>query len=255
MEKLNSVSPLDEVPVNAHAARTVAIIGTIAFHALLVVLAIVTGVTREVSERALASVSEMIDVELPEEQAAPIPEEPQKAPLPKLNVTQPTPEAAPPPETAQASEALTAIDDVVDFGNTIVTGTGSAYAGGVTDGKGTAKQAVRDLRAQGGGVVGGIGTTSGSDLSRPPRLAGGSAWDCPFPEEADSLGIDSAVVSLRITVTKDGNVSTVQVVRDPGDGFGREARHCAQKKRWAPALDGSGLAIDGVTDVNVRFER
>jgi protein TonB len=44
-------------------------------------------------------------------------------------------------------------------------------------------------------------------------------------------------------------------VRDPGTGFGREARRCALRKRWSPALDRAGRPTAGAAVVNVRFVR
>jgi len=120
----------------------------------------------------------------------------------------------------------------------------------------TAQEAVRDSRARAGGVERGAGAdTSGVDRSRIPVLAGGAHWDCPFLDEADGAGIESAVVGLEVRVAADGRVESITVSRDPGSGFGREARRCALSRRWSAALDRAGSPISRTTAVNVRFER
>ena len=150
---------------------------------------------------------------------------------------------------------LAAADDVVDFGDTFVAGAGTTYAGGVTESGGTSERAVRDVRARAGGVEGGTGTALHGDLSQPPALAGGVQWDCPFPEEADDFDIDRAVVALRVDVAADGSVKSAAVTRDPGDGFGREARRCALRKRWSPGRDRGGNPMNATALVNVHFQR
>jgi protein TonB len=253
MERPNPISPLDAVPDDSAKAASMATLATVAFHGALVVIAMIAGVASGAGKQALIAVSEMIEVDLPKEQPEP---PPPAVEAESTRIKQQTPDQeAPAPEAAQAAEALTANEDVVDFGDTLVTGTGSAYAGGVTESTGTSTQAVRDDRARAGGVIGGTGIGPAVDRSRPPRLAGGNAWNCPFPEESDLESTDHAVVTLRVVVAKDGGVSSVQIMRDPGMGFGREAKRCALSKRWAPAWDVNGAAIDGVTDVNVRFDR
>jgi protein TonB len=96
---------------------------------------------------------------------------------------------------------------------------------------------------------------SGPDLTRRPSLAGGLEWDCAFPPEADAAGVDSAVVSVRVDVEASGAVRGVSIESDPGRGFGRAARRCAETKQWTPALDRGGHPIDGSAAVHVRFTR
>lgn len=93
------------------------------------------------------------------------------------------------------------------------------------------------------------------DRSRPPELATGGDWQCPFPAEAEGDGVDGATVSLRVSVSAQGAVVDVAVTHDPGHGFAREARLCARTKRWTPALDRDGRAVVGVKTVNVHFVR
>jgi len=100
-----------------------------------------------------------------------------------------------------------------------------------------------------------IGGSTRGDLSRSPTLAGNAAWDCPFPSEAARAGVDSAIVTLRVEVTADSHIESVIVLRDPGDGFGREARRCALSKRWQAGLDREGRAAQRTTVVSVHFQR
>lgn len=63
------------------------------------------------------------------------------------------------------------------------------------------------------------------------------------------------MVTLQVSVAKDGGVERVRIERDPGSGFGRAARACAFGKRWLPGLDGAGKPIAATRRVNVRFLR
>lgn len=247
-----------------------AALGTAAIHAAVIGLAARgAGAQREAPLSKAALISEMVEIELPKPPEPPPAEpEPEKAPEPE---PPPPPKAAPapkpvarpakatqeapPPAAAQAGKVVAAADEVVDFGETIVQGNGPNYAGGVTESGGTATHAVRDVRARAGGVEGGTGTALQGDKSRSPQLAGGFRWDCPFPAEADDAEIDHAVVTLRVEVDVNGAVSSARATSDPGHGFGREARRCAERKRWAPGLDRAGRPVGAVALVNVRFDR
>jgi protein TonB len=229
----------------------------VALHAGLVLVATVVGarVVRHVT--SAAPVTQMVDVDLPPPapEEKPVEKAPAPAPAVRAHAAKVADAPPPPPAAAQAGQVLTAPDEVVDFGETVVAGAGDSFAGGVTEAGGTAKHAVRDPGARAGGVEGGTGTDPAGDRSRPPSLAAGNEWDCPFPPEADDAGIDHAVVTLRISVTADGHVQEVRATSDPGNGFGREARACALSKPWTPALDRAGRAMAAFTLVNVRFDR
>jgi len=101
-------------------------------------------------------------------------------------------------------------------------------------------------------------TTAGAinvDRSRRAGLADSARWDCPFPSEAESEGIERAKAVLRVEIDALGQPKKVDVTDDPGHGFGREARRCAMRRRWTGRLDRSGApAADAVTVV-VSFER
>ncbi len=260
---------LDATPERSRLGAFAAAVGTVAVHATLVGLSIAAASTSiERASRAPALVGEMIEVEIPQpEQPAPPPQVPETAvaPTPREQRTAPTPPApdeatpaAPPPEAAQAGEVLTAEPEpeVIDFGDSFVIGQGASYAGGTTEAGGTSAVAVRDANARAGGTPGGTGTDVGADLSRPARMAGSGVWDhCPFPEEADDLGIDSATVALRVEIDADGRVLSADVTRDPGDGFGREAKRCARAARFVPALDRSGRPTRSSHALTIRFVR
>ncbi|HMJ13651.1 MAG TPA: energy transducer TonB [Polyangiaceae bacterium] len=248
-------SMLDAPPRGRKSTSFIAITGAVLAHAALVGLAGTLG-ARVVRQVAPATITQMIDVELPKQPEPPPPQQkPEPEPPPVRGRPPDAVREAPPPAAAQAGQVLSANEEVVDFGDTFVAGTGSTYAGGVTHAQGTSTQAVRDARARAGGVVGGQGTSPAGDLSRAPQLAGGARWDCPFPEEADAEGIDRAAVTLRVDVGSDGRVAGVTVMRDPGTGFAREARRCALRKRWSPALDRAGNPKAGAAVVNVQFVR
>ena len=224
------------------------------------------------SQPAAAVVTQLFEVELtPPPEPPPAPEPPQiepeppapeppptrveRAPPRPVPAEEPPPQEAPPPAAAQAGQALVADESAVDFGETLVVGDGAHYAGGTTERGGTATHAVQAANARAGGVEGGKGDTLGADLSRPPRLGGGFQWDCPFPEEADEEDTSHAVVALRVSVSASGQVEKVEVLKDPGSGFGREARRCAASKGWAAGLDRAGKPAAAVALVNVSFDR
>jgi protein TonB len=227
---------------------------------------------RGVREAVLFKLAQSYEVEVEKEKEKepepPPPEEPkpEEAPKPVVKEATPPPDAPPqPPAAAEAAKVLTADPDPnepVDMTNTIVQGNADKYAGGVSANNGTSKDAVRNVAAQPTGVPGGTGTAPAPaaprvDRSRKAGLLGSSDWtDCPFPAEADAEQIDQAFVLIQVRVKPDGNPESITVVQDPGHGFGREARKCAMRKKFTPALDVDGNPIPAVTNpFRVRFER
>jgi len=189
------------------------------------------------------------------------PEPPTEQPPPKAEKR---PESA--PAAAKAAQVLTAKEDPqapVDLtGFSMVQGNASTYAGGVTAANGTSNQAVSDKNARPNGVVGGKGTADSAQPGGPDRSKTAAPasrdWNCShlFPSEADADDINSAVVSVVVTVKPDGTAQSVAVVNDPGHGFGRAAKTCAMSQRYAPALDRVGQAAGGKTlPFTVRFTR
>ena len=68
--------------------------------------------------------------------------------------------------------------------------------------------------------------------------------------------INSAVVRIVVTVSPDGRAKSVQVVKDPGYGFGALARQCAFRMRYNPGFDTAGNAVTKTTPpFTVRFNR
>lgn len=201
--------------------------------------------------------------EKPEEPPPPPPEE--KEP-PKLVKEAPKDEPPPPPPAAaDAAKVLMqepAKDEPVDLtGNTFLAGNADTAVGGVTQIGGTAKMATNNLAAVATGVPGGTGTAAAPPPVRVDRSRAAAIMNkanlerCPFPAEADAEQVDEAAVGIEVKVSTDGRAETVSVTRDPGHGFGREARKCALRERYSPALNAEGVAIPGVYRVNFRFSR
>ena len=201
----------------------------------------------------------------------PPPPEPEKPPEPEPEKAPPPKEApkeeAPPPPT-EAAKVLTAEpkpDDPVDLtGNTFVTGNSDTFKGGQSSTNGKGDKPVYNPAAAHTGVVGGTGTAPAppppppkDDKSRQAGLLGSSDWnDCPFPGEADAEQIDRQAVLIKVHVKPDGSPENVEVVQDPGHGFGREARKCAMRKKYSPGMDANGNPIASITKpFRVRFER
>jgi periplasmic protein TonB len=195
----------------------------------------------------------------------PKPPEPEKEPEPVAEKEPPkaepkdTPPA--PPAAAAAAQVIAApadpnkVEDMTGF--TIVQGAATAYTGGSTMAAGTATTMVTAARPAATGVVGGTGTQGPSavDRSRALRLRGGRDWQCPFPAEADVEQIDSAAPVIEVSAAGDGRIVSVRVISDPGHGFGREARACAMRQGFDPALDREGNGIAATKQFRVGFHR
>jgi periplasmic protein TonB len=234
--------------------------------ATLIHVAIVFAAPRLVRhrERAIEETTEVVDIDIPKPPPAveepPKPPQPEEPPQPRA--PEPTATTAPPPPPAQAAAVVTRAPDPnepVDFTGGFVTGAAKTYVGGTTAATGTNPVAVRVPPAATGTPLGTGPITAppkgGSDRSKRPTLAGDAEWRCPFPAEADGDQIDDAVVTIRVEVGASGAAKSVAVTKDPGHGFGREARRCALDKTWSPALDHDGVAVAGSAVVNVRFDR
>jgi protein TonB len=167
----------------------------------------------------------------------------------------PAPRAAPAAAILTKKEDPSEPLDLTDT-NTFVSGSAASYAGGATAAgaarvEGMASSAATSVALRGREVP----ASAAPDLSRQAHLAGGSRWRCPFPPEADSAQIDSALVRLRVDVDAAGKAKHASVLRDPGFGFGREAVRCALTSEWTAALDRGGAPLDASAVVDVRFER
>ena len=195
----------------------------------------------------------------PEPEPEPTQEPPKEAPPPKA-----APAPATPPPAAQAGKVLTSDpdpDEPVDLtGDGFVQGTGDSFAGGVTTAAGTSKTAGRDIRATGSAEApaapkAGPGP-GGPDLSRKASLLGGNSWDrCGFPAEADIEQINTARVTLVVTVDTDGHATNATVTQDPGYGFGALAKRCALRERYSPALNKAGEPVTATQSIVINFRR
>jgi protein TonB len=202
-------------------------------------------------------------VEKPEEPPPPPPEE--KEPPKQLIKEQPKDEPPPPPPAAaDAAKVLMqepAKDEPVDLtGNTFLNGNADTAVGGTTQIGGKATTATNNPAAVATGVPGGTGTQPAPavkvDRSRGAAIMNKANLErCPFPAEADAEQVDEAAVGIEVKVSVDGRAENVAVTRDPGHGFGREARKCALREKYAPALNVDGSPIPGVYRVNFRFSR
>jgi protein TonB len=70
-----------------------------------------------------------------------------------------------------------------------------------------------------------------------------SDWNCPWPAEADAEHVNEQTVVLQASVRADGRAEHVDVLSDPGFGFGAAARLCALRTRFEPARDAAGQPI------------
>jgi protein TonB len=207
-----------------------------------------------------------IDVPKPVEKPAEPPPEPPKVEEKILVKEQPKDEPPPPPPAAaDAAKVLMAEpskDEPVDLtGNTFLNGNAETAVGGTTQIGGKATTATNSAAAVATGVVGGTGKgpappATKVDRSRVARINSLANLErCPFPAEADAEQVDEAVVGIEVKVSVDGRAEMVAITRDPGHGFGREARKCALRERYQTALDVDGNPIPGAYKVNFRFSR
>lgn len=205
-------------------------------------------------------VDHIVDLKPPPPPVEP-PPEPQRiakpeAPAPRVKTPSPTPrDAARPPsaEPAQAGAVVTAKEPAapLDFtGFDMTSGDAPRYAGGVTASTGRSTTAVNTVPE---GETDGRG--KGQSHARSIQLAARS-WSCPWPKEADALRIDDQTVVLRVAVDADGEVTSTELLSDPGHGFGQAALACARKARFDTARDPEGRAYAALSPpIRVRFVR
>jgi hypothetical protein len=188
----------------------------------------------------------------------PVPSPPKPPPAPTRERTPAEPRvAARPPPPAQAGQVIAQApgpDQPRDLtGETFVTGTADAYAGGVTSSTGTNPHPVESP------VVDPTAPAQVEDLSRPLGIADTRYFDhCPWPSGADSADVDRVAVAARIEVGPDGIADRVEVANDPGLGFRRAAIDClarAPPSVWSVALDRSGRPVRASSRFNLVFKR
>jgi periplasmic protein TonB len=178
---------------------------------------------------------------------------------PPIDTPQATPPRATPARTepAQAGRTLTAPSDgpsdPVDF--TVPQGAADAtYSGGTTTsgGKGTnpgTREPGTDAPGPSGPPV-----AAKPDLSKRAAPSSGS-WSCSrlFPPDAT---VNVASVTIVVLVSAEGRATSVQVVSDPGGGFGSAAKTCAMGQTYKPGLDREGRPTATQTaPFAVRFTR
>jgi protein TonB len=193
----------------------------------------------------------------PKEIEPPAPEAP-AAPIPAAR-----PASA--PAAARAGSLVTAKSDAptkeapVDF---VTDPNGTSYGSGVVARGGTSDH------GEGGGVAGarkgppvagtpapqGAGIVPAENLSRRPTLNEANACRGFYPREAS---VDQGRVTIKVVVRPRGEVASISVLSESpvGEGFGRAARACLQRKRFEPGLDKEGAPVLSATTFQVRFER
>jgi hypothetical protein len=168
--------------------------------------------------------------------AAPAPERP-----PLARATRPVQRRADsrPPPPAQAGRIIAqeagprAPIDLT--GDTFVSGTAQAYAGGVTSPTGTNPNPVETREVDPKAPPG------EPDRSRRVALVeeGCHSW----PPEAEAEPVDRKDIALRLVVRDDGTVSSAHLIGDPGHAFGAAAVQCALRSRFDPQLDSAGRPV------------
>lgn len=242
------------------------LLGAIALLLGLMVGARVASLLVAMTNVRLAPVPSVAEVDIAQDEPPPPPTPTAPQPETKPEPAPPPPphaivrETPPPTPPAQAGRVLTQEPDPnepVDLtGNTIVSGNAESFPGGDTAANGTG-------RAPGRGGTGPSASVAaketppvpaGPDRSRLPSV-GSTDWNAPFPPEADEAQINDADVSIQVDVRADGTAAAVRVLKDPGYGFGREARRYALSQHFQPALDRQGNPIASTFPIKVHFSR
>ena len=155
-----------------------------------------------------------------------------------------------PAAPAQAGQIAAASTSPVDFtGSAFVVGSGPSYAGGTTTSAGTNRKPATGAVAPNG--------SGGAARSRArPVSLDQAAWNCPWPAEADARQVDQETVVIRVAVGADGRADRVDVLEDPGFGFGRAARQCALSTRFGAARGPAGDPVAALSPpIRVHFYR
>ncbi|HET8932034.1 MAG TPA: TonB family protein [Polyangiales bacterium] len=230
----------------------------LALHAALFFLARLSGPSLETwSARIAAMVHRDLNAN------APTAIETLNPPPPPPAAPKPEPESPPPPKAAspaiprspaapaQAAKIIAADSPVDLTGDTFVTGTASAYAGGATTSSGTSSAAVSSSAL----ATQAPASTKSSAPAQPVSLTS-ERWQCPWPAAALAQDLYEQSVVVRAWVRADGSVERVSVVSDPGYGFGAAAIACALHTRFNPARNARGEALRALSPpIRVRFTR
>jgi protein TonB len=179
---------------------------------------------------------------------APPPPTPPPTPAPAPAAIRTAIKTAGPPRPAPAEPAragkLTAVaNDPVDFtGAAFVVGGAATFPGGTTAARGTGTAPGSSGPPAGSSPPGAGGHARAPSRARAVSLDQ-AAWSCPWPAEADAEQVNERTVVLRATVRADGRAETVDLLSDPGFGFGPAARACALTTRFEPARNADGQPI------------
>jgi len=197
-----------------------------------------------------------VDLSPPPRPLAPPPEPPAAPPAPAV-VRAPRPARAPtravaPSPPAQAGKLTAVTADPVDLtGASFVVGGAATFPGGVTAAPGKGSQPGTAPSAARGDAQQGRGPSRARAVSLDQ-----AAWSCPWPAEADAEQVNERTVVLRVRVQPDGRAQTVDVLSDPGFGFGAAARACALATRFEPARNPDGQPIAALSaPIRVHFYR
>jgi len=174
-----------------------------------------------------------------------------RAPRP---VRAPATRAVAPSPPAQAGKLSAMANAPVDLtGAAFVVGGAASFPGGVTAAQGTGEKPGTAAAMPDGGA--GADRSHAPSRARPVSLDQ-AAWSCPWPAEADAEQVNEKTVVLRVRVQADGRAAAVDVLSDPGFGFGAAARGCALATRFEPARDADGRPITALSaPIRVHFYR
>ena len=251
----------------------------VAVHGLLVLALARTGPSLEswAADLAMRVHQDLVRLEVVEVEPTPPSQSPEPPPPPPSAVEPPPAPEPPPPATRPAQAAASEpsppaapgqiigaeADGPLDLTDDVfVTGSARTYVGGATRRGGTAR------------TQGGLGSSAAVEppssptrpparparadvpsRARPPVPAAGD-WPCPWPRQADALAIDEAAVVVRASIDRQGGVQQVDVIRDPGFGFGEAAAQCTRAMTFHPAQDERGRPRAGRTPpIRIHFTR
>ena len=153
------------------------------------------------------------------------------------SVRAPNVQQAPATPPAPAGQLAAVSQEPADFtGTAFIVGSGTSYAGGTTTSSGNSRKAALGPEAPRSALSKARSRARAVSLDQ-------SAWNCPWPAEADAEQVNEQTVVLQASVRADGRTEHVDVLSDPGYGFGAAARLCALRTRFEPARDMAGQPI------------
>jgi TonB family protein len=83
-----------------------------------------------------------------------------------------------------------------------------------------------------------------------------SCAHCPLPKFPNKAGkTESATVQLQITVTAEGRAANIEILKEPGNGFGEKAVEAVRKWKFKPARRPDGSPVAARVKIEVAFKR